>query len=414
MKRMLWVLSFFWVFAVQAAEQKPHDVALDFDGVQVSQVLRVVFGEMLRTPYVMDPAVLQDQRAVSFRWSSRKGEVRPFLRSFLSSLGYSIELREGVDFVAPVKSQDEVRQEDREVFVYRPLYRDGSFLVDLLGPLFKGSFTVRRSVSVPAGDRAPAQAVPSGSAAAMMDRSADILVFHGVEAEIQGLKKVLAQVDTAQGEILVKGVLYEVQTSKSDGSAFQLAASLLSGKVEIGLGPVSTLENAIKLKIGDWSAVLSALSTDSRFKVMSSPSARVRSGARARFVVGQDVPILGALSYPDGAGQAVQSVEYRSSGTIFELQPEVRDRGIDLQINQQLSNFVETSTGVNSSPTLIKRELSTSVTAEDGDVILLGGLTDSKDNEAASGLSFLPAFMTSKSGDSARTEILLVLSVKRL
>lgn len=414
MKRMLLVLSFFWVFGVQAAEQKPHDVSLEFDSVQVAQVLRVVFGEILKTPYVLDPLVLQDQRAVSFRWSSKKGQARPFVRSFLASLGYSIESREGVDFVGPVKARGDTDYEDREIFVYRPLYRDGSFLADLLGPLFKGAFTVQRGLSPSPGDRAPTKAVPPGSAAAVVDRASDVLVFHGAQAEIDALKKVLSQVDIAQGEILVESVLYEVQTSRSDGSAFHLAASLLSGKLQITMGPADRLENAVKLQFGDWSAVLSALSTDSRFKVVSSPSARVRSGARARFVVGQDVPILGALSYPDGAGQAVQSVEYRSSGTIFEIEPEVRDRGIDLQINQQLSNFVETSTGVNGSPTLIKREVSTSVTAEDGDVILLGGLVDSKDNAAASGLPFLPSFMRSKSGDSVRTEILLVLNVKRL
>lgn len=413
MNRLLLVLSFFCVFGVQAAEQKPQ-VSLEFDSVQVSQVLRVVFVEMLKTPYVMDPAVLQDQRAVSFRWSSKKGQVRPFLRSFLASLGYSIESREGVDFVAPVKARGDTDYEDREIFVYRPQYRDGSFLADLLGPLFKGAFTVQRGLSPSPGDRAPTKAVPPGSAAAVVDRASDVLVFHGAQAEIDSLKKVLSQVDIVQGEILVKGVLYEVQTSRSDGSAFELAASLLSGKLQIKMGQADRLENAVKLQFGDWSAVLSALSTDSRFKVVSSPSARVRSGARARFVVGQDVPILGALSYPDGAGQAVQSVEYRSSGTIFEIEPEVRDRGIDLQINQQLSDFVETSTGVNGSPTLIKRELSTSITALDGDTILLGGLTDSKDNAAASGLPFLPSFMRSKSGDSVRTEILLVLNVKRL
>jgi len=50
------------------------------------------------------------------------------------------------------------------------------------------------------------------------------------------------------------------------------------------------------------------------------------------FSDGQDVPVLGALSFPQGAGQAVQSAEYRSSGVIFDIRPTVRDVIIELNI----------------------------------------------------------------------------------
>lgn len=156
------------------------------------------------------------------------------------------------------------------------------------------------------------------------------------------------------------------------------------------------------------------LETDSRFKVVSSPSLRIQSGARGVFSVGQEVPVLGALSFPQGAGQAAQSVEYRSSGVIFDIKPTVRNAVIELALSQQLSDFIKTTTGVNNSPTLTKRELKTTVGLQDGDVIVLGGLAEDKDTQTRDGTSFLPSFLHTSGKEVSSSEILLVLQVQRL
>lgn len=124
--------------------------------------------------------------------------------------------------------------------------------------------------------------------------------------------------------------------------------------------------------------------------------------------------MLGALSFPQGAGQAVQSVEYRSSGVIFDIQPTVRGEIIDLNINQQLSDFIKTTTGVNNSPTLTKRELKTTVGMQDGDVIVLGGLSENKDTQSRDGPTFLPKFLHSRGHRQSSSEILLVLQVEKI
>ncbi|ELX5459895.1 type II secretion system protein GspD, partial [Salmonella enterica] len=79
----------------------------------------------------------------------------------------------------------------------------------------------------------------------------------------------------------------------------------------------------------------------------------------------------------------------------------------------QLSNFVNTTTGVNSSPTLIKREIKTNVVARDGDVIILGGLASSKVSKVKSGFSFFPGFTGSSDG-TEKTDIIVVLQVKKV
>jgi general secretion pathway protein D len=126
------------------------------------------------------------------------------------------------------------------------------------------------------------------------------------------------------------------------------------------------------------------------------------------------VPVLGAVSYPGNGQPAMQSVSYQSSGVIYDVQPVIHEGAIDISVMQQVSNFVSTKTGVSGSPTLIKRELKSDLTLLDGEIVVMGGLTDSKDTNASEGASFLPAFLRSKSSDSSGVEILLILQVTKL
>lgn len=110
----------------------------------------------------------------------------------------------------------------------------------------------------------------------------------------------------------------------------------------------------------------------------------------------------------------MQSVEYRSAGVIFSLSPTVRDSLIDLLVDQQISDFARTETGVNNSPTLSKRSLSTTVSLSDGELVLLGGLTSQKLVESSSGLSWLPKALRSSGQSQSQTEVLLLLQVERV
>lgn len=393
-----------------ASAVNPQPVGFNLIGVKVADVLQIIFGDALKSPYLLDPEVSSDQRVISFRWSTEAGDIKTFLVRFLDTLGYELEVRDGIQIVRKRRETDA----ESVVYVYRPSYREVGFLTDLLGPLFKGGFTVNRTVRASDGSKLPQGSnPPPTSAAAQVDRSSDILVFSGSQAEVNRLKAVLPQVDVPFGEVMVRGVVYEVSTSSSDGSAFGMLAQLLGGKLSVGVGSVDPLSSFIRFKNVSLDAVYSLLSQDSRFKVVSSPSLRIRSGASGSFSVGEDVPVLGAVTYPT-SGQAVQSVEYRSSGVIFNILPTVKEGVIDLTIDQQLSNFVTTTTGVNNSPTLTKRALKTSVGMQDGDLIVLGGLTQNKDTATRDGLSFLPRVLHTTGSSTSKAEVLLVLQVQRI
>ncbi|MFM9435741.1 general secretion pathway protein D [Janthinobacterium sp. CG_23.3] len=387
--------------------------SFDFRGLNVAQAVQLIYSESMKDAYVIDPDVLIDQRNVSFRYDSAKGELRPFIKAFFDSLGLEVTRRNGVDFVAK-KQPKEVAPDEKEIFVYRPKHRSGSYLVDLLSPLMKGQFSARRAVRAVEGDKTPQTASPPGSAAASIDRDSDTMAFQGSATEIKVLAKLLSQVDVVAGGVVVRGVLYEVQTTSSDGSAFSLALNLLGGKLGVSFGPAKALSNSFSFSNTTFDAVLSSLSTDSRFIVKSTPTLRVQSGEVGRFTVGQDVPVLGSVSYSGASGAAVRSVDYRSSGVIFDLYPTVHAESVELKVMQQVSNFVQTDTGVNDSPTLIKRELKTTLSMTDGELVVIGGLAEDKETNSRNGLSFIPSFFHTKSKDKVKTEILLILQLTKV
>jgi general secretion pathway protein D len=407
---LFFACAFTCALAIAQGATKP--VKFDFKAVNVAQVIQLIYGEVLTTQYVIDPELLADARLVSFRYTSDKGDVKIFVRSFLQSLGYLVQSKEGIDFITK-RPPDEKRDAltEKGSFVYRPQYRDVSYLARLLSPLFQGAFSVNRAViGNPLQQDKP---VPDGSATSQIDQNADVLIFSGSDKEIDRLRKLLPQVDFQLGEVVVRGVVYEVNTSGKDATAFGLLANVIGGKLQAGISSTNPVGNFLRFKNTTVDVVYAMLSQDNRFKVMSSPSLRIKSGAQGTFSVGQDVPVLGAVTYPSN-GQPVQSVEYRSSGVIFNILPTVRESVIDIAVDQQLSNFAQTTTGVNTSPTLTKRALKTSIGMQDGDLIVLGGLTENKESDIRDGLSFLPKLLHTTGKENSRSEILLVLQVQRL
>lgn len=387
--------------------------SFDLREVQVAQAIQLVQGESLKRAYVLAPEILQDRRTVSFRFDGSKGPLLPFWAAFLDSLGYEIEVIAGADFLRakPTRVATDDRREPPELLIYRPKYRQVSYLAELLRPLLPSDagLSVNREIHVPAEARSSKPA-PTGTAAELLDRNADVLLYEGPASTVARLRSALSTLDQPESEVLVKGVIYEVTTSSKEASALSLIGSLLSGRVNLELGRRAEGGTSIGLSVGGLDAVLSALSGDSRFKVVSTPQLRVKSGATARLVAGQEVPVLGSVSYPQGGSTPVRAVEYRSSGVIFEISPRVRERVIEVSVLQQLSDFARTATGVNDSPTLTKREASTTAVVRSGETVVIGGLSKHHSELGEERPGLLP-FLKSWHGSNQQTELILLVEV---
>lgn len=388
--------------------------SVDLRFVNVAQVIDLIYADMLQSQYVIAPDVLADARVVSFRFDRTKGDIRDGLAEFLGSLGFGVVSKNGVDYVFKRKDEDQ-KEPDKQVFVYSPRYRTADYLARLVQPLVTGQFTMNRAIAAPATSRAHSDAPPT-SAAAMVDQSSDTMVFLGSAKEIAMLKSVLPQVDTKTGEVAIRAWVYEVSTEDARTTGFQLAASVLGGRlgISLGAGTVDENANALRLHTGFLDAAIAALDSDSRFHVVTSPNLRVASGKHGRLNVGQSVPVISSVSYPTSSGAPVQSVTYEDAGVIFDVVPTVRSNVIDTDVTVEISDFQKTSTGVNSSPTKNTRKSETSLTLQDGEVVVMGGLSQNKDSNVANGIRWLPSFTDGRSVSGSRSDIVLVLEVKKI
>ena len=405
--------------------------AFDLRFVNVGQLVDLLYGDAMHVPHVISSDVLNDTRVVSFQYDGKDGGLRSFVKVFLDSLGFRVETKDGVDFVSRKDGSDD-RDAVRESFVYRPKFRSADYLAKVVQPLFAGRMSAQvamglaqgladganSSVVGPSGAGVEGHGVsgvggrPAGLPSAVS--AADELVFYGKPSEVRDLKKVLAELDTAPGEVVVRGWVYEVSDTDAKNSAFSIAAHVLDGQLGISNGATGIDSTALTFDAHFLNVAISALSADTRFKEVSDPHVRVLSGEKVSLNVGSQVPTLGSISYQGATGTPVQSVDYQDAGVIFAVQPTVMDDAIQVRLDEQISSFVPTTTGVNNSPTKNTREMTTTVSMQDGDVVVLGGLVQDSDSSTVNHEGWLPHFMDGHSSNKGRTEVLLVLQVQKV
>jgi hypothetical protein len=400
--------------------------AFDLRFVNVGQLVDLLYGDAMHVPHVISSDVLQDTRLVSFQYDGKAGDLRSFVKVFLDSQGFRVETREGVDFVTK-KPPEEQKQPDHDTYVYRPRFRTADYLAKAVQPLFAGRMNASAgSVAAVPPDALGAAVGASGvsGAAPPMVRPhasgvsvAEELVFSGTASEIRDVRRLLPELDRVAGEVVVRGWVYEVSDMNDKNTAFSVAAKVLSGiggQVSMSNGPTDQDATALRFSSNYLNVAISALNADTRFKQVSDPHVRVVSGASVRLNVGSQVPTLGSISYQGASGTPVQSVEYQDAGLIFDVQPTVMADAIQVQLQEQMSSFVATTTGVNNSPTKNTREMQTTVSMRDGEVIVLGGLVQDSDSSSVSSPGWLPKFLDGHGSSKSRTEVLLVLQVQRV
>ncbi len=161
------------------------------------------------------------------------------------------------------------------------------------------------------------------------------------------------------GELITAA--YRKNDTKGD---YSLAAQVL--------GSVSgTLFGIVK---NDWGAIIQAVSSDTNSNLLSTPSITTLDNEEAYFIVGQEVPIITGSQTGSNNSNPFQTVERQEIGIKLKVTPQINEgSGVQLTIEQEVSS-VSGATGVDIS--INKREIKTTVMADDGATVILGGLID--------------------------------------
>jgi general secretion pathway protein D len=164
---------------------------------------------------------------------------------------------------------------------------------------------------------------------------------------------------------------------------------------------------------------LEALKTVTTVKVISSPQILVMDRQTAKLQVGDQVPTItqSATSVVTANSAIVNSVEYQQTGVILAVTPKINSGGlVTLDINQQVSQVVNTTTSSIDSPTFQQRQVSSKIIARDGETISLAGMMQDNRSEANSGIPwlrdipYLGHLFSTQTNSDVRTELLVLIT----
>ncbi len=261
-----------------------------------------------------------------------------------------------------------------------------------------------------------------------VDPIRNAIIFLGTNEDWIRILPILQDLDKPAKQVLIEVTVAEITLSNKDERGIEWVLNRvglggLSGRLgtlgTLGVGSAGityTLSNA-----GEARAILNAFISDSRATVLSTPRLMVRSGGNAGITVGNEVPTLTSQANSNqlqggNSGISVNQIQYRRTGISLNIQPVVyAGRRVDITISQEVSSSQPNNTSSIDSPIILNRNISTQLTLNDGQSILLGGLISNSQSGGESGVPILrdipiigQLFRANKQSQD-RTELVIML-----
>ncbi|WP_342118894.1 type II secretion system secretin GspD [Pseudoduganella sp. OTU4001] len=280
--------------------------------------------------------------------------------------------------------------------------------------------------------RSGSQSTLGGGGAAgfiQADATTNTLIITAPEAVYRNLRAVIDQLDVRRAQVYIEAMIVEINANKlsefgvqwaglsGEGHTYRVGGATtynnvagsnsivnLNGLIQgstgasapgsgLTLGIFKQLANG-KLGLG---AVAHALGADDDSNILSTPNMLTLDNEVATIKVGQNVPIVTgsyATNSTTGGGNPFTTVDRKDIGITLKVRPQISEGGtIKLAIYNE-SSSIDTSVASNANGLILKnRVIENNIVADDGQVLVLGGLIqdDSSDGvEKVPGLGDIP------------------------
>ncbi|UTW07387.1 type II secretion system secretin GspD [Pseudomonas benzenivorans] len=249
------------------------------------------------------------------------------------------------------------------------------------------------------------------------DESLNALVLLAEPDLVATLEDIVRQLDVPRAQVMVEAAIVEVSGDISDALGVQWALDARGGKGGLGgvnfgntglsVGTVlqaiqdqkNNVDNPILNSLPDgaiiglgserFGVLVTALSANTKSNLLSTPSLLTLDNQEAEILVGQNVPFqTGSFTTSaSGADNPFTTIERKDIGVTLKVTPHINEgASLRLEIEQEISSIAPTAQGINAVDLITnKRSIKSTILAEDGQVIVLGGLiqdditqTDSK------------------------------------
>ena len=255
--------------------------------------------------------------------------------------------------------------------------------------------------------------------------SSNALVIHATPQDYRMLEDAVQQLDVLPLQVLIEATILEV--SLNDDLRFGVQWFFDSGRSEFALselanGTAGTIFPGFSYvfeQSQDARVVVNALTKVTDVNIVSSPQLMVLDNQTAELQVGNQVPIAtkSAVSVTNPQAPIVNSIEFRDTGVLLRVTPRVNNSGlVVLEIEQEVSGVLATTTSGIDSPTIQQRKIASTVAVQSGDSVTLGGLIRDERQKGSSGvpiLSDIPligSLFGAKIDEQERTELLVLIT----
>ena len=286
--------------------------------------------------------------------------------------------------------------------VIRLKHADAKNLTEIL----KGVMGERvKESSVGASGSGASGARPNSSFSVFADEGLNALVVRGEPSLMQEAEQIVEQLDIRRAQVMIEAAIVEISDELGQDLGVQFAAGDESGgstpvvgtnfgNVGRSLGDVLTAilnESAITPALGgitlgagerneggiSWGVLIQALATSSAANLLSTPSIITLDNQESEITVGQNVPFrTGEYTQTgDSASNPFTTIERRDVGLTLKVTPTISADGLVRLVVEQTTESVADSIEDASDIVTNKREIKTTVLADDGETIVLGGLT---------------------------------------
>ena len=268
-----------------------------------------------------------------------------------------------------------------------------------------------------------------GSGFIQADASTNSLIITAPDAIYRNLRGVIDQLDVRRAQVYIEALVVEMNSQKaaefgvqwlglsgSDTSKYRVGGIQsfnsnstnnlinLAAAARAGVTGESTIPSLPGLTLGIFKqingelglgAVASALENEGAANILSTPNMITLDNELATIKVGQNIPIItGSFTTgSSGANNPFQTVDRKDIGLLMKVRPQISEGGvIKLSIyheNSGIDNSVIRAEGI----VTTVRAIESNVLADDGQIIVLGGLiSDNEDHgeEKVRGLGDIP------------------------
>ncbi|MDF1758829.1 MAG: GspD family T2SS secretin variant LspD [Legionellaceae bacterium] len=213
------------------------------------------------------------------------------------------------------------------------------------------------------------------------------IIINAPATLIRTLKNVISQLDIKPAQLLIEGLVAEINESDFKDLGVEWGAIDQKTKDSSTFRPGFAILNS-KTSISQFQSQIYALAKQKKANILSTPSVVVLDNRQAKILIGKQVSVA-ATSYPNNAGGTTSASPFTTFDRVnvalhLYVRPQItRGDGIQMQIDQgndTLDTINIVDPGV--TPTFNISAIVTSVHVESGDIIVLGGLAqDSLSND---------------------------------